>query len=354
MVNTAVHLFLVALAFPLGAVALRGQTGVALDMLTVPADRLPAGCHLPATDSIRIGENRTRGGLWTGLPISSNPWRGTDRPVVAAIRERVARLPRLPDGPPLSGPELARMRLELAGDVEEAYVAIYADEGPNLVVVHAVAFKDGSEAARQNRTTVAGSRRFQADRTTIVISGEQGTCLDMVTRHIAEVTSGSRAQASVLRITFTPESPQFEAAAREYADLWTREGERIVNAMQSVSGLKFDESEVRAIVFEGTSESGYRDLPMRLRASYPSDTKKATLIHELGHRLESGLFSGKEDDHHQYLFLWIYDVWVKLYGRQFADEQVAVEKARGRMASKSKTCKRSSDIVSEILSKTAA
>jgi hypothetical protein len=143
------------------------------------------------------------------------------------------------------------------------------------------------------------------------------------------ITSISVAQAPALRITFTPESPQFEAAASEYTELWTREGDRIVNAMESVSGLKFDRNEVQAIVFEGTSESGYRERPMRLRASYPPDTKKATLIHELGHRLESHLF--RKDEDHPYLFLWIYDVWVKLYGRQFADDQVAVEKARGRM-----------------------
>ena len=144
------------------------------------------------------------------------------------------------------------------------------------------------------------------------------------------ITAAAVAQAPALRITFTAESPQFEAAASEYTELWTGEGERIVNAMESASGLKFDANEVKAIVFEGVSESGYRDRPMRLRASYPAATKKATLIHELGHRLESGLFPGSEDDH-QYLFLWLYDVWVKLYGRQFADEQVAVEKARGRM-----------------------
>jgi hypothetical protein len=143
------------------------------------------------------------------------------------------------------------------------------------------------------------------------------------------ITGVAVAQAPALRITFTPESPQFETAAREYAELWTREGERIVNAMESVSGLKFDGNEVKAIVFEGTSDSGYRVRPMRLRASYPPDTKKATLIHELGHRLQSDLFPKGED--HPYLFLWIYDVWVKLYGRQFADDQVAVEKARGRM-----------------------
>ena len=134
-------------------------------------------------------------------------------------------------------------------------------------------------------------------------------------------------QAPALRNTFTPESPQFEAAASEYTDLWAREGERIVKTMESVSWLTFDGNDVQAIVFEGVSESGYRARPMRLRASYPPDTKKATLIHELGHRLESDLFRKGEDDH-PYLFLWIYDVWVKLYGRQFADEQVAVEKAR--------------------------
>jgi hypothetical protein len=35
--------------------------------------------------------------------------------------------------------------------------------------------------------------------------------------------------------------------------------------MESVSGLKFDGHDVTAIVFEGASESGYREHPMRLR-----------------------------------------------------------------------------------------
>jgi hypothetical protein len=87
---------------------------------------------------------------------------------------------------------------------------------------------------------------------------------------------------------------------------------------------------VEAIVLEVSSSSGYKEKPMRLRASYPMDTKKATLIHELGHRLRSDLFHHDEDDH-KYLFLWVYDVWVKLYGHEFADAQVAVEKQRGRM-----------------------
>jgi hypothetical protein len=137
------------------------------------------------------------------------------------------------------------------------------------------------------------------------------------------------AQGKVLRIVFQPESDQFLEAAHEYEAIWAREGQRITAAMEAASGLKFEDREVKAIILEISSSSGYKDEPMRLRASYPLETKKATLIHELGHRLESDLFHDEDD--HKYLFLWVFDVWVKLYGREFADAQVAVEKKRGRM-----------------------
>jgi len=88
------------------------------------------------------------------------------------------------------------------------------------------------------------------------------------------------------------------------------------------------DTDVTAIVFEGVSNSGFREKPMHLRASYPTDTKRATLMHELGHRLESNLFRASEDDH-SYLFLWLYTAWVAAYGESFAREQVAVEKRRG-------------------------
>ncbi|HLK65490.1 MAG TPA: hypothetical protein VKU19_18765 [Bryobacteraceae bacterium] len=138
------------------------------------------------------------------------------------------------------------------------------------------------------------------------------------------------AQTKALRIVFRPDSDQFADAAREYQTIWASEGDRITAAMEAASGLKFEDREVEAIVREVSSSSGYKEKPMLLRASYPLDTKKATLIHELGHRLEADLFHQGEDDH-KYLFLWIYDVWVKLYGREFADAQVAVERERGRM-----------------------
>lgn len=139
--------------------------------------------------------------------------------------------------------------------------------------------------------------------------------------------------SSRVRITFVPQSDTFVAAAHEYEALWSAEGERIVRAMEEVSGLAFvypafADTAITAIVFEGVSNSGYRERPMRLRASYPSDTKRATLAHELGHRLQAGLFRREEEEHGP-LFLWLYDVWTKLYGKDFADAQVVVERRRG-------------------------
>lgn len=139
-----------------------------------------------------------------------------------------------------------------------------------------------------------------------------------------------RGETKTLKIIFEPESPQFSAAAQEYEALWAREGRLITAVMEAASGLKFEDREVRAIVRETPSDSGYKEKPMHLRASYPLDTKRATLIHELGHRLESDFFRKGEDDH-KYLFLWIYDVWAKLYGPAFADAQVEVERRRGNM-----------------------
>jgi hypothetical protein len=103
--------------------------------------------------------------------------------------------------------------------------------------------------------------------------------------------------------------------------------------MERVSGLSFVSSvyadtAITANVLERASYSGYRASPMQLRASYPIDTKRAALIHELGHRLQGGLFHRDEEEHGP-LFLWVYDVWVALYGRPFADAQVIVERARG-------------------------
>lgn len=141
------------------------------------------------------------------------------------------------------------------------------------------------------------------------------------------------AQTPHVRIDFRAQSDSFAAAVQAYQEIWAAEGERVVDAMERISDLRFVTPEwadtaIVAVVMERASNSGYRERPMTLRASYPPDTKRATLVHELGHRLQSHLFRADEDEH-EFLFLWVYDVWVDLWGQEFADEQVVVEKRRG-------------------------
>ena len=134
---------------------------------------------------------------------------------------------------------------------------------------------------------------------------------------------------SKVRMTFTPQEREFADAAEAYRRLWAGEGPKIVEAMERVSGLRFRETHVKAVIFEGPSRSGYGDVPMYLRASYPADVKKATLVHEHGHRLMAQLRNRPPDvDEHHALFLFLYDVWESLWGKAFADEQVKVESGR--------------------------
>lgn len=120
-------------------------------------------------------------------------------------------------------------------------------------------------------------------------------------------------------------SPGVRGGGQEYQEIWSRDGSRIVEVIERLTDLPWESTPIRAIVFEGTSHSGYADVPMRLRASYPPATKQGTLVHELGHRIFSHLVPGNEDDHP---FLFLYDAWVELWGSEFADAQVKVESAR--------------------------
>ncbi len=140
--------------------------------------------------------------------------------------------------------------------------------------------------------------------------------------------SPAAAVADYPDIEFKPESPKFEAAAAEYREIWRTEGERISAALEQATSLEMEAGPIRAIVYEGISNSGYkRRIPMRMRASYPPDTKRATLVHELAHRVISD-YTSKDGEDHPIIFLFVYDVWVKLWGQDFADAQVAVESER--------------------------
>jgi hypothetical protein len=140
-------------------------------------------------------------------------------------------------------------------------------------------------------------------------------------------SASAQTPARTLQIDFTASADEFRAATDEYRAIWAKEGPRIVAAMERISGLRFEKGPVTASIYEGTSFSGEPGgRPMVLRASYPEPTKRGTLVHELGHRLA---FEVKAPfDHNEVIDLFVYDVWVDLWGQAFADDQIAVESKR--------------------------
>lgn len=137
------------------------------------------------------------------------------------------------------------------------------------------------------------------------------------------------AQKPRVDLRFSPQSDTFADATKEYQAIWAAEGNKMIDAMERVTRLTFVENRVQVTVFEGVSRSGGPGSPMRMRASYPADTKKATLVHELGHRHLSQLKVRPLDvDEHRLLFLVLYEIWVDVYGESFANAQVNVEKQR--------------------------
>jgi len=168
---------------------LPGQGTLQLENLTVPPSRLVPGCRLSPSAVAAFEGNRMLGGLWAGLPITSNPWSGDEPSIALAIRERVAPSPSPPDGPPLSPPELARFRFQLAADVEQAYAAIYADEGFQPIVVYAVRFKATPIPQPPPNMSRNESLRLVRDRTAVVLSGNTGRCSGAVGAYLAELVT---------------------------------------------------------------------------------------------------------------------------------------------------------------------
>jgi len=141
-------------------------------------------------------------------------------------------------------------------------------------------------------------------------------------------------EATNVRLEFRAASDSFSAARNEYEQIWAAYGSRMIAVMELASGLRFvypqyADTAIVVTVREEAANSGFRDRSgIVMRASYSADTKRTTLMHELGHRLMAGLFRREEDEHYQ-LFLWLYDAWILMFGRDTADEQVAIEKRRG-------------------------
>jgi len=124
--------------------------------------------------------------------------------------------------------------------------------------------------------------------------------------------------------------PSYSNAAVEYRRIWSESGSSIVSELERATGASLDGQEIEVLVFEGMSSSGDASEPMKLRASYAGDVKRATLVHELGHRYLDAAGIGPDcvAEVHDALALVLRDVWANLWGEEFASEQAMVESER--------------------------
>jgi hypothetical protein len=124
--------------------------------LTVPTDRLATGCRLKVKERSEQVNSRLSTTSFNQFGITTNPWTGTDRRILARLRQQVDGygMVRLPDGPPLTNTETSAMLLKFADGVEEGYAAIYAQSERLDITVWAVRFKPGE---RDNLSTPTAS-----------------------------------------------------------------------------------------------------------------------------------------------------------------------------------------------------
>jgi hypothetical protein len=127
-------------------------------------------------------------------------------------------------------------------------------------------------------------------------------------------------------VEFLASTAAHEHAARDYRAIWEQDGPRIVAALEARTCLRFPETAVGALIGDEVSDSGGPEHPMSLRASYDIDVKRATLVHELGHRHLWQLTQRLDDlDGHRALYLVLDRVWADVWGDEFADARVRGE-----------------------------
>jgi hypothetical protein len=129
-----------------------------------------------------------------------------------------------------------------------------------------------------------------------------------------------------LTVEFVATTAAHESAARAYRAIWEQDGPRIVAALEARTCMRFPETAVAALIGDDTSNSGGPEYPMGLRGSYELDVKRATLVHELGHRHLWQLANRLDDvDGHRTLYLILDRVWADVWGDKFAAERIQTE-----------------------------
>jgi hypothetical protein len=151
----------------------------------------------------------------------------------------------------------------------------------------------------------------------------------MIGRALAAIGLWTALAAGAPPLNFVPLEPRFADGAEEYRQLWESEGARIVAAMEALTGVAFPPEPVEILVRDGPPMTAYDGRTIRLRARCSPGCKLGTFTHELGHRLALLLPRSAEIDDHRLLYLFLYDAWTDLYGRDFADRMVSIERRIG-------------------------
>ena len=105
-----------------------GRPLIEVQALTVPAWRLLQDCALSPRSVLTAAD--TRPANWAGLKIPTNPWTGSNKPLLATIRERSGGTAQPPDGPPLTTRQAASSETTSSSQIVRMWI------GRTLVVVH--------------------------------------------------------------------------------------------------------------------------------------------------------------------------------------------------------------------------
>jgi hypothetical protein len=142
----------------------------------------------------------------------------------------------------------------------------------------------------------------------------------------------------MLVIKFYPDSDFWDLreSTRTYRELWKKKGKKVTKSIEKISGLKFRETFINAVVFLAKFPS--QSFPLSLRGDIADKMKLPILVHELCHRIMVGnhirLLKNKVKneqeailERHKVVDIILYDIWVEIFGRKYTDEIVQSESA---------------------------
>lgn len=138
----------------------------------------------------------------------------------------------------------------------------------------------------------------------------------------------------MLNISFKADQdyPEIQASAEHYRKLWEELGPTVERVARQVTGLEFQTKQIEAVVYDGVSQSH----PLKLQATTNHQRSRGDLVHELMHILltDNNIHSDVIDDPnhtrraHKLLDLILFDIYVGVFGREFARDQVALERSQ--------------------------